>query len=250
MDPRERQPDLEELHRISFERGQARLWTVFPAIVQAVTNNGLTCEVQPAVNGRVRQQDETWKPIQLPKLVDVPIQWPQGGGVTFTFPLKAGVDEVIVAVSARCIDTWFQQGWTPPAGQLGADGKAVNTANNPTEWRMHNLSDGFAIPGIRSRPRALSPAPSTTSAQIRTDDGTAYFDFNPTTKAAKLTMPGGINLNGVTIDSNGNLTSPATIVGTTEVVAKTGGSAVHLSTHTHGGVQTGTGNSGAPNGGT
>jgi hypothetical protein len=46
------------------------------------------------------------------------------------------------------------------------------------------------------------------------------------------------NLNGVGIDAAGNITTTgnitgATVTGNTEVVAKTGGAAVHLSTHNH-----------------
>lgn len=65
-------------------------------------------------------------------------------------------------------------------------------------------------------------------------------------------VTGPVTINGVTIDTSGNVVSPGditgdgTVTGKTQVIAKTGGSAVHLSTHTHGGVQTGAGISGVP----
>jgi hypothetical protein len=74
--------------------------------------------------------------------------------------------------------------------------------------------------------------------RLRTDDNTAYWEVNPTAKTLNCVFPGGITLNGVTIDSvsnvvaPGNVTSDKTITGNQEVIAKTGGSAVHLSTHT------------------
>jgi hypothetical protein len=40
---------------------------------------------------------------------------------------------------------------------------------------MHDLSDGFAILGFRSLPRMLSNV-STTSTQLRSDDGSTYVD--------------------------------------------------------------------------
>jgi len=226
---------------MAFESMISRVWTALPGVIQAVTNNGNTVEVQPAINGRVRQLDGTYKPIQMPKLVDVPICWQGGGGATWTFPIATG-DECLVVFSARCIDSWWQNGFVGPpnvqdskgnyVGPKGADGKAVNPLNDPPEFRMHNLSDGFAIIGVRSMSRAFDTF-DTTTARLRTDDDSCYVEFDPVNKKVNIVAPGGISLNGVTIDTNSNLTSPATITGQTQVVAKTGGSAVHLSTHGH-----------------
>ena len=231
MDYRERVHDPEETMRMAFEAMVSRVWTALPGVIQAVSNNGNTVEVQPAVNGRVRQLDGTYKPIQMPKLVDVPICWQGGGGATWTFPVTAG-DECLVVFASRCIDSWWQNGFVAPTGQTGADGGPVNVMNNPPEYRMHNLSDGFAIVGVRSKKRAFASFDATT-ARLRTDDDSCYVEFDPVNKRVKIVASGGVTINNVTIDSSGNLVSPATVTGQTEVVAKTGGSAVHLSTHTH-----------------
>jgi hypothetical protein len=174
----------------------------------------MTITAQPAVNGRVRQTDGTWQSVQMPLLVDVPVLWPGGGGVTLVFAIAKG-DECLVHFSARCIDAWFQQG----------------TVSNPPEFRMHNLSDGFASVGVRSQVRKFTVDPGV--CRLRTDDDTAYFEFNPTAKTMNCVFPGGITLNGATIDSSGNVVSPATLTGKTQVVAGSGGTAVHLSTHVH-----------------
>ena len=42
---------------------------------------------------------------------------------------------------------------------------------------MHDLSDGFAVVGFRSKPRVLSNV-STTAAQLRTDDGSTFVEIN------------------------------------------------------------------------
>jgi hypothetical protein len=126
---------------------------------------------------------------------------------------------------------------------------------------MHNLSDGVAYVGIRSRPRAYTVDPN--YAMLRTDDGNAYVAVNATTheiRAANNGAPinvlssgsggavnvttnnGNINLNGVTIDPSGNINCPATVTATTDVV----GGGKHLKTHTHSGVQPGSGTSGPP----
>lgn len=238
MDPREREFDPEETLRMALDWRASRIWTSLPCVVTAVTRAGNCIEAQPAINGRIRKQDQTWTYVQLPKVVDCPIQWPGGGGLTLVFPIVPG-DEVLVLFSARCIDSWFANGFVVPVGS-----SAINPANNPPEWRMHNLSDGYAIPGVRSWPRAFGGSGSVVAldagvCRLRTDDDTAYLEINPTTKALNLVFPGGITANGVTIDSSsnmvapGNITSDKTVTGQTEVVAKTGGSAVHLSTHEH-----------------
>lgn len=248
MDYRERVYDPEETLRMAFESMISRVWTALPGVIQAVTNNGNTVEVQPALNGRVRQTDGTYKPIQMPKLVDVPICWQGGGGATWTFPVAAG-DECLVVFASRCIDPWWQNGFVAPAGQNGADGKPVNMANNPTEWRMHNLSDGFAIVGVRSKKRAFATF-DTTTARLRTDDDSCYVEFDPVNKKVKIVASGGVTINNVTFDSSGNVVSPQTITGQTQVVAGSGGGAVHLMSHTHSGVTSGGSNTGAPVGGT
>lgn len=233
---------------MAFEAMIATKWSALPGVIQAVTNNGNTVEVQPAVNGRVLQTNGTYKPIQMPKLVDVPICWQGGGGATWTFPVTKG-DECLLVFSSRCIDSWWQNGFVAPAGAKGADGKPVNPANNPPEYRMHNLSDGFAIVGVRSKARAFASFDANT-ARLRTDDDSCYVEFDPVGKKVKIVASGGVTINNVTIDSSGNVVSPQTITGQTQVVAGSGGSAVHLTSHTHSGVTTGGGNTGAPVGGT
>jgi protein gp138 len=218
MDRRERFYDEEETTRASDDGRLTRVWTALPGIVHAVNNamgpNSMTVDVQPTINGRVRQPDGTYIYVQLPILTDCPIQWQGGGGVTLTFPI-AEKDECLVIIASRCIDGWW----------------ATGTVCNPPEIRMHNLSDGFALVGVRSRPRAYA-IPST-GARLTADDGNSYIELQPGPKIVKVVAPGGINLNGLVIDSSGNASSPGTITAATNVVAGSGGSAVHLVSHTH-----------------
>lgn len=242
MDQRERYYDQQETLRMAIEARAARLWTTLPAVVQSYNAATQTLTAQPAINGRQKQSDGTWISLQMPIVVDVPVQWPAGGGATWTFPIQSG-DECLLFIASRCIDAWFTHGFQA-ANTSDPYGRQFNPLNDPPEFRMHNLSDCFAIVGIRNQSRALASV-STTKAQLRTDDGTCVIEFDPVNKAVNLTAPGGINLNGVTIDSSGNLTSPGTVTGDSEVVAKTGASKVHLSTHTHTGG-TISGDTGAP----
>lgn len=220
MDPRERVLDPEETLLLAFEGMISRVWSALPGVIQAVTNNGNTVEVQPAINGRARQLDGTYKSIQMPKLVDVPICWQGGGGATWTFPIAVG-DECLVVFASRCIDSWWQNGFVSPAGQLGANGKPVNKLNDPTEFRMLNLSDGFAIVGVRSLKRAFASFDAAT-ARLRTDDDTCYIEFDPVNKKVKIVAPGGITANGVTIDSGGNVANAATLTSSGNITSSTG----------------------------
>ena len=101
-----------------------------------------------------------------PLLLNVPVIFPAGGGFTLTFPIAAG-DECLVVFNDRQIDNWLVSGPGLP----------------PTVGRVHDLSDGIAIVGLRSNPRTLANV-STTSAQLRSDDGLTYIDFT----AGKITL--------------------------------------------------------------
>lgn len=223
MDRRERAPDLEEAIRMAFRSMQSRMWTALPGIVERFDGDKMIVDVQPTINGRVRSPLGEISSLQMPKLLDCPVLWQGGGGATWTFPIAPG-DECLVIFASRCIDAWWEQGGVKDAPDL----------------RMHNLSDGFAIVGLRSLPRAFNV--STTEAELRNDAGDAFMKFNPTAKTLEIVMDGGVTINGVSIDSASNVQTPATVTADTDVV----GDGVSLKTHRHSGVQTGGGNTGQP----
>jgi len=80
------------------------------------------------------------------------------------------------------------------------------------------------------------PAISSAAVQIRSDDGLAFMELNPTTHEVNIKSPGATNITG-------NLNVTGTITASVDVV----GGGKSLKNHTHGGVQTGGGNTGAPN---
>lgn len=96
-----------------------------------------------------------------PLLLNVPVLFPAGGGFTLTFPIEAG-DECLLLFNDRQLDNWLAQG----AGQP------------PSVGRAHDLSDAIAIVGLRNNTRALSGV-STSSVQMRSDDGSTYIDMAP-----------------------------------------------------------------------
>ena len=188
MDRRERIGDPEETQRMIFEGQQAKLWTALPGIIAGFDAGAHTCSVQPAINGTRRTASGQIVELKMPLLLDGPVVFPGGGGVTLTFPLKPG-DECLVVFSSRCIDAWWQLG--------GVQGQA--------EFRMHDLSDGFVIPGGRSQPRAFGA--STATAQLRTDDGAAFVEMDPSSHKIKAQTSGDIEAT-----ASGQITMTAPVV--------------------------------------
>lgn len=162
MDRRERIEDPIEAQRAAQDGRQAELWTALPGIVQSFDPVAHTVTVQLCIKGSITGPDGKTTQVNLPVLPDVPVVFPHGGGFSLTYPLKNG-DEVLVVFGARCIDAWWQSG--------GVQAEA--------ELRMHDLSDGLAIPGPWSQARKLDPPMHTEHVQLRTDDGKAYVAIRP-----------------------------------------------------------------------
>ncbi|HEC0636073.1 TPA: translation initiation factor IF-2 [Klebsiella pneumoniae] len=183
-----------------------------------------------------------------PLILDAPVIFPRGGGCTLTFPISAG-DECLVIFADRCIDFWWQNGGV----------------QNGSRGRMHDYSDAFVIPGPQSQAKKISGI-STTAAQLRTDDGSAFIELaaghDVTVKTpGKLTASadGGTEITSPEIILNGNVTingnlsqgmgdsgGTATMHGPVTVTNDVTAGGKSLMTHTHGGVETGGGNTGEP----
>lgn len=186
MDQRERSNDFFEALRTALDGRQTSIWTAGPGIVQSFDPDKMTCVVQPAIKGRVTDKTLNTTFVNLPLLLDCPVVFMGGGGVTFTTPIQKD-DECLVVFGSRCIDAWWQNGGVQP----------------PLEARMHDLSDGFCLVGLRSLPRALSGI-STTAAQIRSDDGETYVELDPT-GSVTLKAPAGVSANAPSVDTTGNV---------------------------------------------
>lgn len=168
----------------ALEGWEAELWTAMPGVVIDVQPAALTCSVQPAILAVLTQPDGTEVTTKMPVIPDVPICFPGGGGFTMTFPVQAG-DEGLIIFADRCIDAWWQSGnpGNPPQPQP------------QVERRMHDLSDAFFIPGVRSQVRLPSGGYNATKAQLRSDDGTVVIEAG----AGEITLSAAtINLTATT----------------------------------------------------
>jgi Phage protein Gp138 N-terminal domain len=158
-------------HKATQDELQSRLWTSMPGIVQAFSATAMTADVQIAIQAQVLQPNGTWLDVAVSKCVDCPVIFGGGGGYASTFPLDEG-DEGLLVFASRCVDAWWQQGGVQTQAEL----------------RMHDLSDGFFVPGCFSQQRvaSLSGGASTTEAQLRTLDGTIMARINASSKQAGL----------------------------------------------------------------
>jgi len=224
MDRRERRGDAVEALRVAIEGSLAETWTSVVGIVQSFDASKQTCTVQPAIRSRVQAADGSYSWAALPLLLDCPVHFPKGGGVSLTFPVSKG-DECLVVLADRCIDAWWQSGGI----------------QNQADIRMHDLSDGFAFVGFSSVPSVIAGI-SASGAELRNDAGTTKVAVNKN-GTVNVLAAGNITL------TSGAATFQLTPAGGINMVAP-GGFFINgqaYINHTHNGVQPGGGNSGGVN---
>jgi hypothetical protein len=171
-DPRAYLNDAEEGARVMLDGFQAGVWTAMPAIVNSVNLTKMTLTAILAIQGRQVNPDGSISYVTIGNgpVQDIPICFPSAGGFLITMPIAVG-DEILVVFSSRCIDAWWAQGAAP-----------VTIAQPPLEFRMHDLSDGFAIPGPKSLPKAalVIGGVNSTDLQIRNLAGTTFLSITAT----------------------------------------------------------------------
>ncbi|EPS5421712.1 TPA: phage baseplate protein [Klebsiella michiganensis] len=211
-----------------------------PGIIQSFDPDAVTAVIQPAIKGIEHDASGAEVSVNLPLLVDVPVIFPRGGGCTLTFPVSEG-DECLVVFADRCIDFWWQSGGI----------------QEPVDGRMHDLSDAFCIVGPQSQAKKISGI-STTTAQLRTDDGTAFIEVaaggditattagNATINAPEIVLNGNVTINGNLSQGMGESGGTATMHGPVTVTNDVTAGGKSLMTHTHGGVEHGNDSTGEP----
>ena len=218
MDPRERMNNLSLAVDAMLGSRMSHLWTAIPVTVQSYNAALQTAAVQsmiiPGRNDAITGAKQI--PFPMPIINDCPVMFPGGGGFHLTFPIAVG-DEGLLILATRQIDGWWGTG----------------NASQPNDLRMHDLSDGFLIVGVRSKPKALSGV-STNAVQLRSDDGVAHIEM-AAGHIVNIVAPGGINITG-----------PVNVTGAIVATGNVTGNGIHLSTHTHSGVTSGSDDTGPP----
>jgi phage baseplate assembly protein V len=145
---------------------------------------------------------------------------------------------------------------------------------------MHDLSDGFALVGVYSQPNVI-PSVSTDAVQLRSDDGQAFVEINPSSHDIAIKTPADINvectdlsiqcetmsvtcteteisasasvtINAPVINLNGQINgggssgARAAFTGDVNVTGDVTAGNISLKTHVHSGVQSGGDNTGQP----
>lgn len=221
MDQRERAADFFGGLKTALQGWQRNIWTALPGVVQDYNATDRTVTVQPALRAVVLVTDPTTgqqqtQQVSLPLLPKVPLVFPGMGGWVITFPVNPG-DEVLVVFASRCIDAWWQSGGV----------------QNQLEQRAHHLSDGIAIPGLRSVPNIQPPGSDPEALSLRSDDGTISVELTKGSGGQIRMLAPKVKVQG-DLEVTGNIT------------ASNGATAVNLFTHVHRNVQTGPDNSGPP----
>jgi hypothetical protein len=155
-------------------------------------------------------------------LIDVLVAFMGGGGMVATFPVSVG-DEALVIFADRCIDNWFLRGGI----------------QQPREPRAHSIADGIAFVGPRSLARSLVNL-STSTAQFRTIDASTFVEIAGG-GVVNIVAPGGLNITGPM-----NVAGDVSVTGTVEATEEGTFNSIPVSTHVHGGVQTGASDTGIP----
>ena len=218
MDPRERMNRLDLGVDAAISGRLTHLWTAIPVKIASYNAALQTAAVQsmiiPGMNNPITGVKQI--PFPMPIINDCPVMFPGGGGFHLTFPIAVG-DEGLLILASRDIDGWWGTG----------------NASQPADLRMHDLSDGFVMVGVRSSPKALSGV-STNAVQLRSDDGVAHIEM-AAGHVVNIVAPGGINITG-----------PVNVTGSIVATGNVTGNGTSLHTHVHTGVTTGGSNTGAP----
>lgn len=201
----QRESTLETPFRDMLAAARLDIHTALPGIIQSFDAKKMTCTVQPAIRGAIIAKDGKASAVDLPLLVDCPVLFQGGGGYSLTFPLRKG-DDCLVIFAERCIDAWYQSGGI----------------QNAAEYRLHDLSDGFVLAGVRSQPAVVKNGVTMTGPELRTDSGSAFLRLKG--NAIEIVAPSGITIDTPQIQVTG------------DVIA--GG--ISLIHHVHGGCQGGT----------
>jgi hypothetical protein len=151
------------------------------------------------------------KSIALPEFIEVPPLFLQGGGSYTAHPIAVG-DYCLLIFTERCFDRWYHgQDFQPPL-----------------ELRMHDYSDGVAIVGLNPLAGAIT-IPTVIQQTGDTNQDGEYTHQGTMTRTGDLVI-------------TGNIVCTGSISATEQITAGT----VSLSSHIHGGVTTGSGNTGGP----
>lgn len=145
METNKETPTMVEILRNAVKSYLIDLHTAMPGVVVSYDRTSQLAVVEPAL----RRTLVSGEVVELPKIYNVPVQFPHAGDTFIHFDLKSG-DNVLLIFSERSIDKW-----------VAKSGKTT-----PQERRMHSINDCFAIPSVKAKPDAFTPKGQDGSIEI------------------------------------------------------------------------------------
>ena len=127
-------PDLVDILTDAIEDTLYDLHTGLPAKVVTFYSDRQMVDVQPLLKQVFLDENDEEKIIDIPKIHNVPILYPAGGGWAITWPMQTD-DIVYLTFAERSLDP-----------VLESDGKSTL---DPVQARRHDLNDAVCIPGLR-----------------------------------------------------------------------------------------------------
>lgn len=209
------------------EYHQENMHTAMPGIVVRVINSlqGQTVDVQPSIN--VKMFDDSTA-VERPNILNVPVVFPASSTSAITFPLNPG-DPILLVFSERGLDSWKSGNGYP---------------STPTDYRMFDYQDCFAIPGAFPTSRAPNNPAKRRWGHSTNDLVVAHNLGSGSEVELRLSESGSLIINtdmAVQINANeaqvnvpnstwtGNITHTGTFMNSGAVISN----GVTLSTHTH-----------------
>lgn len=106
-----------------------------PGRVEKYDASTQKADVQPLIQSGHTQEDGERTSLDLPMVLDVPVQFQGAGDFGVTFPVAVG-SIVLLVFADFSLDKWLTHGKDSPV--------------DPLDDRAHHISDAIAIPGLRT----------------------------------------------------------------------------------------------------
>ncbi len=139
------------------------LFTALPATIVEYDAKKQTCVVQPQINRQIETINGGELSEALPTIPDVPVAFPRSASMFLSFPLQPG-DAVMLVFQMRSIDTYMAGRGEDPV--------------DPVDFRIHDITDAVAYPGLYPVARALKDVDQT-NLVIGNDAGGLQLHITP-----------------------------------------------------------------------
>ena len=259
MSDKQRLDHASEL-RVLFDRMAAGLCTAIPGIIVAFDSATCLCSVRPGVMMKTvlptLDGKSEVKYMALPVVEHVPICLPHSpsAGLFLTVPIKAG-DPCLIVFSQRSIDRIVSEGYVSGNPQYPVD------APDPSfsDIRHHDLTDAICIPNLTLAPNAIQGwaqdaveirnAAGTVKVSVKADEVNVVAPTVNVQAASAEIQATAAEIDATTLTVVAptiEITGAATLTGTLIVTGEVTANGIPLSTHIHGGVTGGLGNTEGP----